>query len=39
MLEKNEEAWKDRVRIIGVSLDENADDVKLRVNEKKWNKV
>jgi thiol-disulfide isomerase/thioredoxin len=31
MLEKNAEAWKDKVRIVAVSVDDNLDAVKKRV--------
>ena len=31
MLEKNEEIWKDKVRIVGVSVDEDKDDIKARI--------
>lgn len=36
MLDENKEKWGDKVRIIGVSLDDNVESVRNRVNEKKW---
>ena len=39
MLEKNEEKWKDKVEIYGVSLDDSVDDVKKRVEARKWHLV
>ena len=39
MLEKNEENWKGKVRILGISVDEEIEDIRKRVEEKKWNKV
>jgi len=39
MLEKNHEKWQGKVRIVGLSVDEEKDDVIKRVEEKKWNKV
>ena len=38
MLEKNAN-WKDRVRIVGVSVDEDKEVIKKRVQEKKWHSV
>lgn len=39
MLEKNGEKWGDKVRIIGLSVDDSLDDLKKRIQEKKWEKV
>lgn len=39
MLEKNAETWKDRVRIVGVSVDDSKDIIKERVESKKWDRV
>ena len=39
MLEKNEENWNGKVRIVGLSVDEEIESVKKRVEEKKWNKI
>lgn len=39
MLEKNSEKWGDKVKIIGVSIDEDAETVEKHVTEKKWQKV
>ena len=39
MLEKNAEKWKDKVEIYGVSLDENLEDIKKRVQTKNWKLV
>lgn len=36
MLDENKEKWGDKVRIIGVSLDDDAATARERVNEKKW---
>jgi thiol-disulfide isomerase/thioredoxin len=38
MLEKNPE-WKGKARIVGLSVDENLEDLKKRIEEKKWDKV
>ena len=32
MLKKNEELWKDRVKIVGLSVDDERDPVVTRVN-------
>lgn len=37
MLEKNN--WGDKVRIVGVSVDEEIEDVRKRVETRKWDKV
>ena len=39
MLEKNEAAWKDKVRIVAVSVDDDKESVKNRVQNKKWDKI
>jgi len=39
MLEKNEEKWKGKARIVGISLDDSIEDVEKRVNERNWHKV
>ena len=39
MLEKNEAKWGKNVRIVGVSVDEELDELKKRITEKKWTKV
>lgn len=39
MLDKNGEAWKDNVRIIGLSIDQGAEAVVKHVEDKKWGSV
>ena len=39
MLTKNAEAWKDKVRIVGVSVDDNESTVQERIDKKKWNSI
>jgi len=39
MLEKNEGIWGDKVRIIGVSVDEEKEVIQQRVTNKKWEKI
>lgn len=39
MLEENEEKWKDKAVIIGISVDDDAEDVKKRIIDRKWNKI
>merc|ERR1711998_632671 len=39
MLDKNGEAWKDKVRIIGLSIDQGAEAVVKHVEDKKWGSV
>ncbi|EGR34507.1 thiol:disulfide interchange protein, putative, partial [Ichthyophthirius multifiliis] len=39
MLEKYENQWKDNVRIVGVSVDDNRDVVLKRIDDKKWDKI
>jgi thiol-disulfide isomerase/thioredoxin len=39
MLEKNTEKWKDKVRIVAVSVDDNKETIKNRVNTKGWTKI
>lgn len=39
LLEKNEEKWKDKVRIVGLSVDDENETVVKRVNDKGWKKV
>jgi thiol-disulfide isomerase/thioredoxin/predicted amidophosphoribosyltransferase len=38
MLEKHPE-WAGKVRVVGLSSDENLDDLKKRIEERKWDKV
>lgn len=38
MLEKNVN-WKDRVRIVGVSVDDDKKMIKERVQDKKWHSI
>lgn len=39
MLEKNQESWSDRVKIFGVSVDEDFQQVRNRVDDKNWKKI
>lgn len=39
MLEKHGDRWGDKVRIIGISIDQGADAVVKHVKAKKWEKV
>jgi len=39
MLTKNAEAWKDKVRIIAVSVDDTEDVVQQRIEQKKWTSI
>ena len=39
MLEKNEDKWKDKVRIVGASLDQDRKKLLERIKEKGWNKI
>lgn len=39
MLEKNEAAWGENVRIVAVSVDEDKALIAGRVNSKKWTKI
>lgn len=39
MVEKNEEKWKGKARIVGVSVDDDIESVIKRVEERKWEKV
>lgn len=39
MLEKHAEDWKNKVRIVAVSLDDNKQDVVDRVTEKGWTRI
>ena len=39
MLEKNEQDWKDKVRIVAVSVDETKESTKARVEKKGWIKM
>ena len=39
MLEKRGADWGDKVRLIGLSIDDTAATVKSHVTEKKWEKV
>ena len=39
MLEENESKWAGKVRLIGLSIDDEAETVKNHVEEKGWTKV
>lgn len=39
MLEKNEENWKGKVRIVAVSVDDEKEVIQTRVNSKGWSKI
>lgn len=39
MLEKRKDDWGDKVRIVGVSIDQSKEAMVTHVNNKKWNKV
>jgi len=39
MLEKNEEAWKDKVKFIGASVDDSKETIIKRIEERNWNKI
>jgi len=39
MLDKNAEAWKDKVRIVAVSVDDDLEGLKKRIESKKWDKI
>lgn len=39
MIVKNKNVWGDKVRIVGVSVDDNADTVRNRVDKNKWHDV
>lgn len=39
MLAKNKEAWEAKVRIVAVSVDDQKEDIKKRVEDKKWNDI
>ena len=39
MLEKNEDKWKGKVRIVGASLDQDKAKVLERIEEKGWNNI
>ena len=39
MLEKNAEKWGEKVKIIGISVDDDKKTVIDRVEERKWKKV
>ena len=39
LLEKNEEKWRGKARIVGVSVDKDIESVVKRVDEKNWQKV
>ena len=39
MLEKNEDKWKGKVRIVGASLDQDKAKVLERIEKKGWNKI
>jgi len=39
MLEHNGESWGDKVRIVGISIDQTVEAVTKHVKAKKWEKV
>jgi hypothetical protein len=39
MLNKNAEKWKDNVRIVAVSVDDQKEAIVKRVNNRGWNKI
>jgi thiol-disulfide isomerase/thioredoxin len=39
MLERNEERWKGKVKIVGVSVDDSKETIKARVEQKGWNRI
>ena len=39
MLEQNAEAWKDKARIVAVSVDEDLECIRERIEKKKWNNI
>jgi len=39
MLVKNDERWKNKVRIVGVSVDDSKETIKNRVEQKGWTKI
>jgi hypothetical protein len=39
MLVKNEKEWGDKIRIVGLSMDDTLKAAKDRVIERKWEKV
>jgi len=39
MLENRAEDWGDKVRIIGLSLDDEMDAIKKRIEDKNWLKI
>lgn len=39
MIAKNKHIWGDKVRIVGVSVDEAVDTIKTRVEKNKWHDV
>lgn len=39
MMTKNEATWKDKVRIIGLSCDDDLDSPNKRISEKGWDKI
>lgn len=39
MLVQNKEKWAGKVRIVGLSMDEQFNDMKVRVEDKKWEAI
>lgn len=39
MMAKNKDKWTDKVRIIGLSCDDDVSAPKNRVNDKKWDSI
>jgi len=39
MLEKREEDWGDKVRIVGLSVDKDMNKLKDHIEKEKWHKI
>lgn len=39
MLKKNEESWKNKVRIVGISLDDEREKLVKRIEDKDWRRI
>jgi len=39
MLVNNENKWNGKIRIVGLSMDDEMETAKSKVNEKKWDKI
>lgn len=39
MLKKNEKEWAGKVRIVGVSVDDDLDELKKRIDKKDWKRI